>query len=113
MLILAPHLCTQGTPHCRAIRCQAIRATVEGMQQERRSSKQVSVLQAVSISLGNGGGVATAVSDNVSYGGATGRQNRRHISDKWVLYIEVHPAPAIASFYEQPEYLPLKWNAKS
>jgi len=40
------------------------------MQPERRRSKRVSVQQALSITLGNGGGTVTAVLDNVSSGGA-------------------------------------------
>ena len=40
------------------------------MQEERRRSKRMSTQQAVSITLGNGGGIVTAVSDNVSPGGA-------------------------------------------
>lgn len=39
------------------------------MERDRRRSKRVSVQQAATITLGNGGGVATAVSDNVSSGG--------------------------------------------
>ncbi len=40
------------------------------MPQDRRRSKRISVQQPVSITLGNGGGVVNAVSDNVSSGGA-------------------------------------------
>lgn len=40
------------------------------MRQDRRRSKRMSVQQVVSITLGNGGGVVTATSDNISSGGA-------------------------------------------
>jgi hypothetical protein len=40
------------------------------MPQDRRRSKRISVQQALSITLGNGGEVVTAVSDNMSSGGA-------------------------------------------
>lgn len=40
------------------------------MRQDRRRSKRFSVQQIVSITLGNGGGVVTAISDNVSTLGA-------------------------------------------
>jgi c-di-GMP-binding flagellar brake protein YcgR len=38
--------------------------------QERRRSQRIPVQQSVSISLGDGGGLATAVSENISSGGA-------------------------------------------
>jgi c-di-GMP-binding flagellar brake protein YcgR len=40
------------------------------VRQDRRRSKRVSAQQPVSITLGNGGGVVTATTDNVSSGGA-------------------------------------------
>jgi len=40
------------------------------MERDRRRSKRVPVQQGLTINLGNGGCVATAVSDNVSPGGA-------------------------------------------
>lgn len=40
------------------------------MQRDRRRSRRLPLEQSVSISLGNGGGIATGVSDNVSLAGA-------------------------------------------
>jgi hypothetical protein len=40
------------------------------VRHDRRRSKRISVQQAVSITLGISGGVVTAISDNVSSGGA-------------------------------------------
>jgi c-di-GMP-binding flagellar brake protein YcgR len=40
------------------------------MERDRRRNKRVPVQQTLTITLGNGGSVATAVSDNVSSGGA-------------------------------------------
>ena len=40
------------------------------MERDRRRSKRVPIQQALTIDLGNGGSVATALSDNVSLGGA-------------------------------------------
>jgi len=45
-------------------------ADCEAMQSDRRRNKRVPIQQVLTINLGNGGSVATAVSDNVSSGGA-------------------------------------------
>jgi PilZ domain len=64
-------VCIDSAPRTAVLSViRRLHAKLRRMRRDRRQSKRVSVQQTVSITLGNGGGVVTAISDNLSSGGA-------------------------------------------